>query len=569
MLTTLPSRDLAMRRAGRRGALLIVVGAAVALWIGFATLVAPILIESAYRGHSLPALNAIIQHRADHPVEYYLSKWHRIAVQFTVIGLASLLLGVASTTSAFFRRFVGDASPQALGAIRLIACATLLVATWLEDLPSVALLPAEMRHAGGSVHLLFTMPIGFDALVASASALRALQRLTELFLVLGMIGCGTRLVIPLAAAAHFLSLGILVDYSFFWHQNLVPLYVLLVLAFTPCGDGLSIDRLWTQYRGRPVRERDWAVYGCARYLCWVVIVLPYVQSGLAKLRMAGWSWWNATNMRSMLYLDTLTPREYDWHVALNLVSAPDALFTALGVATIVLEGSYLLVLVSRTARRILPWLMVGVHLGILLLQRILFLDLMLLQLVFVDVGGLRAALRRRGDADVPAGTRFRFAAAVSAVVFVAATCWLQRVEFYPFSAWHLYAMNDTSGRITYYKVVGHYDSGRVARARLEDGIGALALDSRYSVALDKCFGTAEAVSICEQFLVASAAAYNARRPPGTRLTHYEIQTWTWDFLSDPHDPDHGRLQERFVVGASGTPHAGRRLRVAERSSQSQ
>jgi len=413
------------------------------------------------------------------------------------------------------------------------------------------------------------MPIGFEAFVASASALRTLQRFTELFLFLGMIGCGTRLVIPLAAAAHFLALGILVDYSFFWHQNLVPLYVLLVLSFAPCGDGLSIDRWWAQHRGRPVRERDWAVYGWARYLCWVVIVLPYVQSGLAKLRMAGWSWWNATNMRSMLYLDTLSPREFDWHVALNLVSAPDALFTALGVATIVLEVSYVLVLFSRTARRILPWLMVGVHLGILLLQRILFLDLILLQLVFVDVGGLRAALRRRGDAAVPAGIRFRFAAAFSAVVFVAATCWLQRVEFFPFSAWHLYAMNDTSGRITYYKVVGHYDSGRIASARLEDGIGALALDSRYSVALDKCFGSADAVSICEKFLVANATAYNAHRPPGTRLTHYEIQTWTWDFLSNPRDPDYGRLQQRFVVGATGTGDSRQRLRVAERSAEIQ
>ena len=561
MFVSQHSSDLTIQSDRMPRALLIVVGLGLALWIGFATLVAPPLIERAYRGDSLPALNAVMQGRSEHPVEFYLNKWNRTALQLTLVTLASLLLGAAATSRRFFQTFVGDAPPQTLGAIRVVTCAVLLIATSLEDLGSVALLPPEMRTGTGAMGLLLAAPIGFERLLASEMGLRTLQHLTELFLVLGMIGCFTRLVIPLTAAAHFLSLGILVDYSFFWHQNLVPLYVLTVLSFTPCGDGLSIDRLWKRYLGRRVRDRDWAVYGLSRYLCWVVIVLPYVQSGLAKLRMAGWSWWDATNMRSMLYGDTLSPREYDWHVALRLVSAPDAVFTALGVATIVLEVSYVLVLFSRTARRILPLMMIGVHLGILLLQRILFLDLILLQLVFVDFGRIRAELPGRADTRAGFGTRFPFAAALSLVVFVTAACWLQRVEFYPLSAWQLYAMLDTSGKVSYYKVMGHYDSGRVSTVRLEEGIGALALDGRYSVALNKCFASAADVSICEKFLAASASAYNARRPPGDRLTHYEIQTWTWDFVSEPRDPEHGRLQKRIIVGADGTQDAGDKFPV--------
>ncbi len=149
----------------------------------------------------------------------------------------------------------------------------------------------------------------------------------------GDSGSDDRLVIPLAALAHFFVLGILIDYSFFWHQNLVPLYLLVVLSFTPCGDGWSVDRLWKLSRGRPIPARTAVVYGWSRYLCWIVIVLPYVQAGLSKIRVGGLSWWHPTNMRAMLYVDNLSPREYDWELTRYLVSVPDAIFVFLGVAT--------------------------------------------------------------------------------------------------------------------------------------------------------------------------------------------------------------------------------------------
>src|SRR4029079_16749475 len=80
------------------------------------------------------------------------------------------------------------------------------------------------------------------------------------------------------------------------------------------------------------------------------------------------------------------------------------------------------------------------------------------------------------------------------------------------------------------------------------GIGAVALDGRYSVTVDKCFGSAAAdVSTCEKFLAATASAYNAHISPGNRLTQYEIQTWTWDYVSNPRDPQYGHLEKRFIV----------------------
>src|SRR4030095_11062085 len=108
----------------------------------------------------------------------------------------------------------------------MLICGILLFGTLVEDLPSIAQLPHEMRQPfqtilngqnGGVLRFLYLLPIGFDKFVASESSLRVFQLLTELLLFLGLIGLWTRVVIPLGAFCEFLFLGILIDYSFFWH----------------------------------------------------------------------------------------------------------------------------------------------------------------------------------------------------------------------------------------------------------------------------------------------------------------------------------------------------------------
>src|SRR5262249_53145806 len=150
--------------------------------------------------------------------------------------------------------------------------------------------------------------------------------------------------------------GILIDYSYFWHQYLVPLCIMIVLSFTPCGDGWSIDRVRKIAQGRTVPDADRAspVYGWSRYVCWVMVTWPYLANGLSKLQDGGFYWWNATNMRTNLYFDTLTPREFDWAFSLRLVHVPDTFFSLLGIFALSVETLFGMVLISRVARRILP-----------------------------------------------------------------------------------------------------------------------------------------------------------------------------------------------------------------------
>src|SRR5215470_6551228 len=96
----------------------------------------------------------------------------------------------------------------------------------------------------------------------------------------------------------------------------------------------------------------------------------------------------------MLYSETLGPREYDWALSAYLTSAPDFIFAALGLMTLVLEVGFIAVLFSRIARHIMPIGMALAHTGIFLFQKILFLDLIVLQIVFFDLTRARRAIGR-------------------------------------------------------------------------------------------------------------------------------------------------------------------------------
>jgi len=369
---------------------LIALGGLLALWIAFAKLVVPPLIERSYRGESLSILNRMIRGQAAFPIDHYLRVWDTVVPSITIalagFGLVGVIMFEITSSRSFFRKYVGAATPGTLGALRMLTCLVLLLTTLLEDLSSVAMLPPEARAPHGLMRLVYALPIGFERLVASEVGLWVFQLLTEVTLFLGVLGWRSRIVIPLGAACHFLMGGILRDYSFDWHQGWIPLYLMAILSFTPCGDGWSVDRLRRVYGGRSVPEPDraLAVYGWSRYLCWAAIALPYVESGLSKLRYGGLSWWSASNMRNFLYTETLRPREFDWRLSLYLAPAPDIVFSLLGFASVVGEVAFGLVLFSGRARRILPIAMIMMHVGILILQRILFIDLILLQLAFID-----------------------------------------------------------------------------------------------------------------------------------------------------------------------------------------
>ena len=207
-----------------------------------------------------------------HPLDHYLQVWNVIGqnllLNYLIILFGLSILFMLMNRRVFFTRFVGETTPGSLGAIRMLTCLILLTSALWEDLASTALLPVDMRQPMGMLKFFYLLP-SFRGFVSSEAALWIFEWLTALILLLGAIGWRTRIVIPLGVFCYFLLGGIIRQYAWFYHTGLIPLYVLAVLSFTPCGDGWSVDRLIKISRGKfvPDADRTLPIYGWSRYAC--------------------------------------------------------------------------------------------------------------------------------------------------------------------------------------------------------------------------------------------------------------------------------------------------------------
>jgi len=145
---------------GRTQLILIFGLVSLGLWIPFAKLVVPPLIASAYHGQSFPFLNGIIEGQSELPVEFYLQLWNQVTATGLYIVLGFCVLSWLITSKTFFRKFVGEATPGILGAIRMWTCAILLMITLWDDLGSLALLPPEYRVDMGLMAIFHAGPLG-------------------------------------------------------------------------------------------------------------------------------------------------------------------------------------------------------------------------------------------------------------------------------------------------------------------------------------------------------------------------------------------------------------------------
>src|SRR3989442_8684862 len=181
-------QDHSVGRNSRILLLLVACCISMALWMAFAKLVAPSLIATIYRGESFSILNSAIKGQAEFPLEHYLQKWNSRTMVVLGSGIGFWLLAMLTSSPFFFQRFVGEATPGTLGAIRVWVCFILLVSTLWEDLPSFALLPLELREDMGLMKIFDALPIGYQSFLTSGASLRLFQWLTILLLFLAMIG---------------------------------------------------------------------------------------------------------------------------------------------------------------------------------------------------------------------------------------------------------------------------------------------------------------------------------------------------------------------------------------------
>jgi hypothetical protein len=515
---------------------------AAVLWLMGAGLVAPLLI------HLLGA---------DSPLAPALADWRaHLRDGVLILGvLAVTVPAVAALGPARIGRWLPPATAEALAAIRVWISLILLASVAWEDLPSSAALPRGMLKMNGQwlVELLHGLPIGFDAFLASEPSLRVFEWATAVLLVAAMAGLWSRWTVPAGAVAYMLFASILRSYAWGYHTGVIPLYCLLLLSFTPCADAWSADRWLRARRGLPVpparvpRLR----YAIGRYLVWMAIALPYTLAALSKLRKGGFLWWRGDYMEQRLMAGVLEPMHFDFQVVFYMIRLPLWVFGVLGFVALMGELTFVLVLVNRAARRVLPLVMAGMHVGILLLQNILFPDLIAIQAVFYDWTPVRdrvaawagkargASLSMEGVMDTgrPVVRQARLA---QLFLLIAVGCWATRTERFPFTAMQMFSGVHRREPVEYVRPMVVYEDGTREQAKFENWIGAVA-DSRYRWLLRSWDTDTARITRLREFLDVAAERADRHAAPGRRVREFHMEVRRWDYAHHPRDPERGRL----------------------------
>jgi len=143
-----------------------------------------------------------------------------------------------------------------------------------------------------------------------------------------------------------------------------------------------------------------------------------------------------------------------------------------------------------------------------------------------------------------------FGLAIVGFLAILGAIWALRIEYYPLTAMPMFA-NARRSVVTYFKTLGHHESGAISPIYFEDSLGALSINSRYEPLFDLCFSEKlHDLEICKKTLSVLGTAYNKKTPSGEKVTQYEIQRWTWDFVSNPQDSNYGTLDARMIFDLS-------------------
>src|SRR5207302_7353046 len=204
-------------------------------------------------------------------------------LRLAISGLGAVLLIGALVkvlpTLDFSSPRVVNGTPQQLAWIRIVVCLTALIFTVMEDLPALSSMPPEIRNKDQFSPLLHTVP-GYSALLSNSHLLGALQWTTAALLLLGLIGFQTRITLSLGGLGFFLMQAILRDYTYLYHSGLVLVYLVLVISWTACGAKWSVDRWLNRTKSPPSAQS----LGFSVYICFIVMAVVYLVSGLSKMR---------------------------------------------------------------------------------------------------------------------------------------------------------------------------------------------------------------------------------------------------------------------------------------------
>lgn len=268
-------------------------------------------------------------------------------------------------------------SAFALGVARAIVHGTFLISVLVTSFSALGTLPVTILRPTGVLQLL---PWSFYDQLLTPPGMTILKWGMLLSLALSTTGLLTSLSTKTSLVLVLFYQGLARSFGHFNHDEMLAVYCLVVLAFTPCGDAFSLDAR------RAKTKREWPPYAYAYpiLLMQLLMAWTYFSSALIKLRVAGLKYLSEDNLPALAIFHSLDNlHDTSFRLAFWLPQVKAYLPFAVGFV-LLWELLFPLAVFFRRLR----WWILGVgivfHLATLFLMNIFFPHQLAMYLLFVN-----------------------------------------------------------------------------------------------------------------------------------------------------------------------------------------
>jgi hypothetical protein len=275
-----------------------------------------------------------------------------------------------------------------LGVVRCIVHGTFLISILFTSFSALGSLPVTILRPTGAMKLL---PWSFYDALQTPAAMMILKVVLVLSLLLSTAGFLTVVSTKTSLLLVVFYQGLLRSFGHFNHDEMLAVYYLAVLAFTPCGDEFSVDSWLKKTRvQRPAFAYAYPILLMQLLMAWV-----YFSSALIKLRVAGLKYLSTDNLPALAIFHSLD-NLHDTHfkLAFWLPQVKAYLPFAVGLA-LIWELLFPLAVFLRRWR----WWILGFgvifHLATLFFMNIFFPHQLAMYLIFVDWDHWKNQLSRK------------------------------------------------------------------------------------------------------------------------------------------------------------------------------
>jgi len=272
---------------------------------------------------------------------------------------------------------VVPSSALALGVVRSIVHGTFLISVVFTSFSALGALPATILRPTGPMQFL---PWSFYEQLQTPSAMVLLQTVMVLSLLCSTAGLLTVVSTKTSLLLVLFYQGLLRSFGHFNHDEMLAVYCLAVLAFTPCGEAFSLDRRLR----KTSKERPAFAYAYPILLMQLLMAWSYFSSAIIKLRIAGLKYLSPDNLPTLAIFHSLD-NLHDTHFRLAFWLPQVKTWLPFAVALVLIwELAFPLAVFWRRVR----WWILGFgilfHFSTLVLMNIFFPHHLAMYLIFVD-----------------------------------------------------------------------------------------------------------------------------------------------------------------------------------------